>query len=138
MMGVKEPDRIREHTKQIEVFRPQLDLVALTSYPAELFDTPAQVPADYYDGILQHVQRNEDVMMMEIGWPATGKGTEQEQVAFIERLPALFGKVKPSVLAWSLLHDVRLAAFGEDLASTGLADTKGRHKPAFEAFKQIR
>lgn len=138
IMGVKEPNRIREHTKQIEVFRPELDVVAFTSYPADHFETPASVPSDYYEGILQHVQRSEEVMFMEIGWPSTGKGSEQEQAAFITRLPALLGKVQPSILAWSLLHDVRATALGGDLASTGLADPSGRRKPAFEAFKQLR
>jgi hypothetical protein len=138
MMGVKEPNRIGEHAKQIEVFRPELDAVAFTSYPADSFETPARLPAGYYEGSLQHVQSNEEIMFMEIGWPSTGKGTEQEQVEFIQSLPALMAKVKPSVLAWALLHDVRGSGLGADLASTGLADPAGRRKAAFEAFKQLR
>lgn len=139
MMGVKEPTRIREHTRQLEVFRPQLDVAAFTSYPSEMFASPAEMPSDYYEAALQHVRRNEEVMFMEIGWPSSGRGTEREQVAFIDRLPSLMATVKPSLLAWSLLHDVRGSALGSgDLATTGLADSSGRRKPAFDAFKQLR
>jgi hypothetical protein len=138
LMAVKEPDRIREHTKQIDVFRPALDLVAFTSYPSEHFPNPAALPNDYYEGILQHVQRSERVMFMEIGWPSTGTGSEREQVEFIERLPALMARVDPIVVAWSLLHDVRASGLGGDLASTGLIEPGGRHKPAFDAFKRFR
>ena len=137
MMDVKEPKKIKEWSKQIDVFRPELDVVALTSYPAEVFGSPDKVPADYYEGILNHTRPNDDVMFMEIGWPTKAKGNEQSQVEFIKRLPALLAKVNPSIVAWSLLHDVRLAEFGDDLATTGLADTSGRAKPAFEAFKAI-
>jgi hypothetical protein len=137
MMDVKEPKKIKEWSKQIDVFRPELDVVAFTSYPAEVVGSPDKIPADYYERIFDHVKPGDEVMFMEIGWPTRGKGNEQSQVEFIRRLPALMAKVNPSVVAWSLLHDVRLAEFGDDLATTGLADTSGRAKPAMEAFKTI-
>jgi hypothetical protein len=137
LMDEKEPNKIAEHSKLIDIFRPELDLIAFTSYPADHFSSPSAVPANYYEQIYQHIKRDDPVMFMEIGWPSTGKGSEQSQLAFINRLPSLMEKVKPKVLAWSLLHDVP-GALGGDLGSTGLLTTRGQAKPGFEAFKALR
>jgi hypothetical protein len=111
-------------------------LVAFTSYPADHFATPADIPADYYSRIYDHIKPSDEVMFMELGWPSSGKGTEQEQVEFVKRLPALMKDVKPAVIAWPLLHDVG-GVFSADLASTGLYTQKGAPKPAAAAFKQL-
>lgn len=142
MMDVKEPKKVKEWSKQIDVFRPELDVVAFTSYPAAVVGSPRKIPADYYDHVLDHVQKNDEVMFMEIGWPSGGRAGGQEQseelqADFIGQLPRLMANVKPSILDWSLLHDVRLAAFGDDLATTGLLTTSGKPKPGFDAFKAI-
>src|SRR5262245_56346913 len=119
VMDSKEPGRLKEHAKLIDIFRPELDLVAFTSYPADHFESPADMPPDYYERIHDYVGSGDEIMFMEIGWPTTGKGSEQEQVAFIQRLPDLMQTVKPSILAWSLLHDVSPGNLSADLASTG-------------------
>jgi hypothetical protein len=137
LMDSKEPNKIAEHSKLIDIFRPELDLVAFTSYPADHFPNPSAIPANYYEQVYLHIKRDDPIMFMEIGWPSTGKGSEQSQIAFINRLPALMEKVKPKVLAWPLLHDIS-GALGGDLGATGLLTTKGQAKPALEAFKAIR
>jgi hypothetical protein len=138
LLDTKEPDHISEHSKLIDIFRPELDLVAFTSYPADQFSNPTDVPKDYYEGIYEHIKRTDPVMFMEIGWPSTGKGSEAKQLEFIHRLPLLMSNVKPKILAWSLLHDVGSGTLGSDLATTGLADNRGRAKPAFDAFRELQ
>jgi hypothetical protein len=137
IMAEREPNRIKEHSKLIEIFRPELDVVAFTSYPSDHFGTPSDIPANYYERISNHVKKGEEIHFMEIGWPTTGSGTEAEQVEFINRLPQLMAKVQPKVLAWSLLHDVDTSSLGGDLASTGLLTKDGRAKPGFQAFRTI-
>lgn len=137
IMAKDEPDRIKEHKKLIEVFRPELDLVAFTSYPADHFGSPREVPESYYADILNYVPGSEEVMFMEIGWPTTGKGSEESQLAFIERLPRLMARLKPRMVLWSLLHDVKLEALGGELASTGLISAEGSKKRGFEAFIKL-
>jgi len=137
IMAQREPNRIKEHTKLIEIFRPELDVVAFTSYPSDHFKTPADIPATYYERILDHVKKTEEIHFMEIGWPTNGSGTEAEQVEFIKRLPTLMARVQPKVVAWSLLHDVGGTVMGQDLTSTGLLTNDGRPKPGFQAFKEI-
>jgi hypothetical protein len=137
IMANKEPKRIAEHRKLIEIFRPELDVVAFTSYPSDHFKTPAEVPANYYDRISEYVKPTDEIHFMEIGWPTSGSGTEAEQVQFIERLPSLMAKIKPRVVAWSLLHDVDTSSLGGDLASTGLRHPDGRPKAGYKTFSQI-
>lgn len=138
LLDTREPGKIKEHTKLIDIFRPELDLIALTTYPADHFPTPDKVPSLYYEDVYRHIGRDEEVMYMEVGWPSTGQGNEQEQVEFINRLPKLLEKVRPAVLAWSLLHDVRISALSKDLAATGLITPEGQLKPAFQAFQKLR
>jgi hypothetical protein len=139
IMDDRDPTKIKENSKLIDIFRPELDLVAFTSYPADHFSSPDGIPSDYYARIYDHVQRGDEVMFMEIGWPTTGKGSESEQVEFIERLPGLMKNVQPRVLAWSLLHDVRGSGLDRDLATTGLRSSDGKPKPrASKAFRELR
>jgi hypothetical protein len=137
IMAQREPNRIKEHSKLIEIFRPELDVVAFTSYPSDHYKTPAEVPANYYERILEHVKKGEEIHFMEIGWPTTGTGTEAEQVEFINRIPALMARVQPKVLAWSLLYDVGGTVLGADLGTTGLLTNDGRAKPGYQAFRTI-
>jgi hypothetical protein len=137
MMDQKEPHRVKEFSNVIDVFRPELDAVAFTTYPADHFATPADMPADYYAHVFDHVKRSDEIIFMEIGWPTTGKGSESEQAAFIARLPLLMEEVKPGIVAWSLLHDVRQSGLSGELAATGLIEPGGRRKPAFETFRKL-
>jgi hypothetical protein len=137
IMATREPKRISEHRKLIDIFRPELDVVAFTSYPSDHYKAPAEVPANYYDRISEYVKPSDEIHFMEIGWPTSGTGTEAEQVAFIERLPSLMAKIKPRVVAWSLLHDVDTSSLGGDLASTGLKHPDGRPKAGYISFSKL-
>ena len=137
IMANREPKRISEHVKLIDIFRPELDVVAFTSYPSDHYKTPADVPANYYDRISEYVKPSDEIHFMEIGWPTSGTGSEAEQVEFIERLPRMMAKIKPKVVAWSLLHDVDTSALGGDLASTGLKHPDGRIKAGYKAFRDL-
>jgi hypothetical protein len=136
-MRIKEPDRLSEQTQIIDAFRPHLDAVVLTSYPSGIFSTPEMMPADFYARVAELTTPRDEIMFMEIGWPTKGSGSEEEQVGFIRRLPALMSEVQPSVLAWPLLHDVRLPLVGDDLFTTGVLDAMGMRKPGYDAFKAL-
>lgn len=136
-MYKKEPGKLAEQTKLIEIFRPELDVVAFTSYPGDRFSRPSEIPPDYYSMIGRYLKPGEPVMFMEIGWPSTGKGTPAEQAEFVQALPQLLGPLHPMLVAWSLLHDVGGSPLGGDLSSTGLLDSNGTQKPAFTAFRAL-
>lgn len=76
-------------------------------------------------------------MFMEIGWPAPSPKDYNDQGDFIKRLPVLMENVKPSILTWSLLHDVGISQLSGNLAATGLITKNGSPKPPFQLFKEL-
>lgn len=133
----KEPAKVTEHAKVIDIFRPELDLIAISSYPFDYYKTPAAIPINYYSYLGRHTRPRDQVMIMEIGWPTEGKGNSKDQEAFVNRLPELLTELQPLATCWSLLHDVRVPSLGESLGTTGLLTSEGRVKPAFSAFARL-
>ena len=129
--------QIKDHSKVIDILRPELDAIALTTYPSPFHETPKDLPHDYYSWVYQHIPKNEAVLFMEMGWPTKGSGNELEQQVFIKKLPNLLVHVNTSVIAWALLHDVELPQFDANLNSVGLITKNGRKKPGYNAFKQL-
>lgn len=138
ILDATEPERIAEHSKVVDIFRPELDLVGLTSYPAPFHASPDDLPADYYAWLYRHIARTDAVLLMETGWPTAGAGSEVEQVRFIRRLPELLRGVRVIGIEWALLHDVDLPAFDANLNTAGLLTRDGRPKPGLEAFRALR
>ena len=137
ILDAKEPDKIKEHSKVIDIFRPKLDVVGLTTYPSEFHASPLELPADYYSWIYHHIPRSDRVFLMEVGWPTEGTGNELEQVQYIARLRDLLAPVDVEILAWALLHDVKLAEFGANLNTVGLIRHDGKFKPGLKAFDDL-
>jgi len=137
ILDAREPDRIADHAKVINIFRPELDLVAFTTYPAEFHETPARLPPDYYTWMFRHIQPRDPVMIMEAGWLTSGAGNEAEQVAFLERLPGLLKGIHLVGLEWALLHDVHIGAFDANLNTVGLRYRNGRPKPGYSRFRAL-
>lgn len=131
------PHRIAEHRKLVDIFRPNLDVVGLTTYPAPFHNTPADLARDYFTWLAHHVLPTDEILLMEVGWPTEGSGNEQEQRQFVQALPRLLSGVNVSVVAWALLHDVGLEAFDANLNSVGLVTTRGHRKAAFADFKRL-
>lgn len=137
ILDAREPGQIAEHSKVINIFRPELDLIGLTTYPAPFHETPAQLPPDYYTWIFHHIPTSNSVMLMEIGWPTSGSGNEAEQLAFLKRLPSLLKGINLVGIDWALLHDVQIGAFDADLNTVGLRYRDGRPKPGYGAFRGL-
>jgi hypothetical protein len=134
----RQPDKFQEHFNLIDVFRPELDLVAITSYPAQFFKTPAEMPSNYYSYFRKYLKPGEEVMVMEIGWPSSGYGNEDTQQQFIRRLPELLSELSPSVTVWSLLHDVtHLSNTKNPVGTVGLLTQEGKPKPALTAWREV-
>jgi len=137
ILDAREPREISEHSKLIHIFRPELDLVGLTTYPSPFHENPDRLPPDYYTWLFRHIQAREPVMIMEAGWPSAGSGSEAEQVAFLRRLPALLKGFNLVGFEWALLHDVQIGSFDANLNTVGLRHRDGRAKPAYDAFRAL-
>jgi len=138
ILDARELDKVKEHSKVIDILRPELDVIGLTTYPSPFHGLPDELPDDYYSWIYKHINETDEVLFMEVGWPTSARGSEHEQVAFIRRLPGLLKGVRATVLAWALLHDVSLAEFDTNLNTVGLVTRNGRRKMGYEAFKALK
>lgn len=120
----------------VDAFRPKLDLFTLNSEPRKLFESggPAAVPADYFARIGQFAPSGGPVFV-QVSWPSEGKSGEADQVAFIRALPNLLASIKPAMLSWTFLHDVKVLLFFT--ARLGLRETGGQPKPSFAAFREL-
>jgi len=138
VLDQKEPKKLEEHSKLVDIFRPELDLVAFTTYPSNHFSKPSDIPATYYSDIRHHTHPDDKIMFMEVGWPTSGakNASDDLQAQFIERLPALMGPIHPDVVLWALLHDVT-GVLPSPLATTGLLTSDGKRKSGFDAFKRL-
>jgi hypothetical protein len=138
ILDAKEPDKIKEHSKVFDIFRPELDVVGFTTYPSPFHKSPADLPIDYYSWMYNHIRKTDEVLFMETGWPTSGTGSEDEQAAYIRRLPELLKGSTVKVIAWALLHDVGLAEFDADLNTAGLVTRDGKRKKGYDAFTSLK
>lgn len=137
ILDAKDPLNIKEHSKLIDIFRPALDIIGLTTYPSEYHSSPLEIPTDYYSWIYNHIQRSDRVLFMEVGWPTQGSGSVLEQIQYISLLPTLLQDVDIEVLAWALLHDVALSEFDANLNTVGLIESNGKFKLGLKAFDDL-
>jgi len=138
ILDAREPFKIKEHSKVVDIFRPELDVVGLTTYPSPFHKAPGDLAADYYSWIYRHVPKSDQILLMEVGWPTRGSGSELEQLVYIRRLPALLEQVDVCVVAWTLLHDIELPEFDADLNSVGLITAGGQKKPGYREFEALK
>lgn len=122
--------------KLIDAFRPNLDILAFSSDPRKLFEKqgPASLPTDYYSRIADYNTARAPVFV-EVGWPSEGGSGEADQVTFIREVPRLMATLRPSMLAWTFLHDVKVLLFFTFRA--GLISADGKPKPAYTAFRDL-
>ncbi len=119
----------------IDAVRAQLDLLAFSSDPVKLFDSkgPSSIAADYYGRIAAYRTGREEVFV-ELSWPSDGGSGEANQVTFIRNLPRLMADLKPAMVAWNFLHDIKVLIF---TARNGLIAADGKQKSAFAAFRDL-
>lgn len=125
----------RANRELIDRLRPHMDLLAFTSDPVKLFERqgPAAIAPDYYGRIAAYRTGGEEVFI-ELNWPSDGGSGEANQAAFVRDLPRLTGELKPAMVAWNFLHDVKVLIF---TVRNGLLKADGKPKPAFDAFRDL-
>lgn len=113
------------------------DFFAFTTYPSIIYDTPQDIPTNYYSEIKNHT--NKDIAFSEVGWPsnlsvAGHSSTPEEQKTFVEQFASAIKDVKPLFNTWSFLYDQNI---GEPFKSMGLKDSDGNKKPAYDAWAAL-
>jgi hypothetical protein len=119
----------------IDKLRSHMDLLAFSSDPVRLFERqgPSAIAPDYYGRIAAYRTGREEVFV-ELNWPSDGGSGEANQVTFIRNLPRMMTELKPAMVAWNFLHDVKVFVF---TARMGLINANGKQKAAFDAFRDL-
>ncbi len=118
---------------------PKADLIAFTTYPSLVYQSPSAIPTDYYAEI--KARTTKPVAFTEIGWhseasPKGWEGSETEQAEFI---PAFFNLTKDlskELVVWSFIYDQNTS---EPFRSMGLRRRgDGTAKPAWDEWLKAR
>ncbi len=119
---------------------PYVDAVSITTYPSLFFETPDQIPADYYAQLKEHTQK--PIISAESGWPSGGDaqyhGSPENQKRFVERLPQLTKDLSPKLWIWWFLHDWSGEGYPDFFKTMGLRTSTGEEKPVWTAWQQIQ
>ncbi|UCD03352.1 MAG: glycosyl hydrolase 53 family protein [Candidatus Aenigmatarchaeota archaeon] len=86
-----------------EKFNDKVDIIGLTTYPWKHYDSPDDIPADYYSRITKYTNR--PIAFTEIGWPSDN---EKMQAEFLLRFVELTKDMNIEMVNWLFLHDAEL------------------------------
>jgi len=135
-----------DHFALIDDF--DIDALGLSSYPVFAFDTPAQVPADYFTRFADATSL--PLIFVEGGWnsaqtPSTS-GTPQEQADWVTRYGDMLDGVNAKLMVLLTFTDLDIASLGlppdraaglSNFAFMGILDTELRRKLAYGAWADL-
>ncbi len=125
-----------------------IDALGLSSYPVFAFDSPAEIPDDYFQAFRDATDL--PLILVEGGWSSAdvpwGHGTPDGQVGFLNRFEELLDGVQAKTWVMLTFTDLDVNALGLDpdraaglsnFAHMGLLDTDLRRKPAYAVWQRI-
>ena len=117
---------------------PKSDLIAFTTYPDLIYQSPSEIPAEYYNDIKSHATK--PIAFTEIGWhcaasPIGWESSEEEQAEFVQRFFNLSGNLDKEIAIWSFLYDQNTI---EPFNSMGLFRSDKTARPGWEKWKQAQ
>lgn len=118
-------------------FANNTDGLGFTSYPYFEYDTPDQIPTDYYTEILSYWSG--PVMFTEIGWldansgPYTG--SNDAQIEFVNTFVDRASSLEIDYTVWLFLHDLDTAPQAFD--GIGLKTNDGTDKPVADTWRAL-
>ena len=113
---------------------PMADAIGFTTYPGLVFAHPDDMPAGYYDEILEHTDKA--IVFTEVGWQAGGdlaewSGTPEKQASFVDDQVPKLARLAEMVI-WSFLWDQPSAP--PAFATMGLVSSDGDERPAYSVW----
>jgi len=124
----------------IQQFEPKLDLVAVSTYPSFAFDSPSDMPDDYYKQL--RAASSKPIAIAEMGYSSgegrhgINRGTEAEQEAFLWRVLRDADSLGMAFVVWFAGCDPAYATEPpyDLLRHIGLRRADGSEKPAWGAW----
>ena len=147
------PYKVNWH--QVEQFEPNLDLWAISSYPFVIFNSGADIPANYYTPLLSRTLKS--LAVAEGGYSSepvgTFSGDPQSQVDYLNAIHSQIGGDRLAFWIYLLINDFNMESYSrimnqngqnEDIntlsmfAFVGLTKSDRTPKPAIEVWDSFR
>lgn len=118
---------------------PRADLIAFHTYPGMVYQTPAELPADYFTGIKAYTTK--PLAICGTGWQSAEgvsgwPGSEALQAEYVQVFFSHSGDLNTEFSVWSYLYDP--VAMAEPFRSMGLLRTDGSPRPAWHVWTSAR
>ncbi len=139
-------DPIIDHFALIDDF--DIDALGLSSYPVFAFDSPDQVPSDYFTALDQATDL--PLLMVEGGWSSEDtqllNATPQEQIDFFRRYEQLLDGIQAELWVMVTFTDIDMTSLGlppdralalSNFAFMVILDTALRRKPSYAEWERI-
>lgn len=140
--------------EQIEVFEPNLDVWAISTYPFVAFKHASEIPPDYYTPLLTRTEKPLAVAEGGVNSRDIGQfhGEKQDQVDYLNALHSQIGS-RLAFWIYLLLNDIDGPAYRDFLAdndmennadtilwfaAVGLRELDGAPKPALQVWDSFR
>jgi hypothetical protein len=139
---------------EVEVFEPELDVWAISSYPFVGFDNADQIPSDYYTQLLNRTTK--PIAVAEGGWPsqevAPFRGSTDDQIGYLHAIDTQLGG-HLTFWIYLVLQDFNVETYRPFLEaqgigsqvdtlgwfqSVGLLTFDGQPKPGLSVWDSIR
>jgi hypothetical protein len=123
----------------ISMFEPDLDVLAISTYPSFWFASPSQMPPDYYSRLRKFSAK--PLVIAESGWPSGGAkayhGSAENQRQFLLRVAELTKGLDLKLWIWWFLHDWKGKEYADYFKTMGLKEANGVEKPAWITWQQL-
>lgn len=141
--------------EQVELFEPELDLWAISSYPYFIYNGGARIPNDYYTPLVDRTDK--PLAVAEGGFTSRQVGpvlaAPEDQVAYLEAIHDQLGD-RLAFWVYIILNDLNMESIGGEMrkqgrpaddietlslfASVGLREADGSPKPALALWEGYR
>jgi hypothetical protein len=126
----------------INSFEPKLDVLAVSTYPSRVFESPSDIPSDYYRQLTAHTDKPVAVSEMGYATEPDQNGSESAgellQAAFLDRVLDDAERLDMLLTVWFVRQDPKFTgdpAVTSLLQHIGLLRTDGSEKAAWSLWK---
>ena len=122
------------------LFDGKLDVLAFTTYPFMEYETPQDIPDDYYTSIMDELPeryKTTPIVFSEIGW-SSGRPDEQAQVDFLDIFLDQIASLDVRVIMWVMMHDLSPDPTTYPGFGIGLKQHDGTPKKIWYTWKALK
>ena len=120
-------------------FNEEVDLIGFTTYPWKRYDTPEDIPDNYYSRLTANISK--PIAFTEIGWPSSD--SEDEQARFLSRFLELTKRMNIEMVNWLFLHDTKLSGIASlisepETTTISLKTAGGGEKQVYHIWQSLK